>query len=190
MISTNDAEFADQLRLMRSHGLARESANFSRYASEYPDIDERFLFLSPGLNFRSTDLNAFLGLRQLETLDGRIAVRNSNMQRFMGAAPEYLWADFATDGMSSFAIPLIAETRDGFESVSAVVEELGIEARPVVAGNLIRQPFISGYPVTIDQGNAPVADHIHDFGMYVGNGPHVTADMIDTLAIRLATEQP
>ena len=44
VISTNDAELADELRLMRAHGLARESVEFDKYAEQHPSC---LLYTSP-----------------------------------------------------------------------------------------------------------------------------------------------
>lgn len=186
MISTNDREFADELRLMRAHGLARESKHYDAYAAKHPTLDKRFLFVMPGLNFRSTEINAFLGRRQLKELDARIDTRNRNMQRFLKHAPKALWTDYETQGMSSFALPLIAQDSITMRRVRAIVEDLEIESRPVVAGNLVHQPMLAGYSVHIDGGATPVADHVHQHGMYVGNGHHITDDMVDTLSQALA----
>lgn len=190
MVSTDDAEVADLLRLMRAHGMARESTRFQEYARRHPDIDPRFLFLVPGLNFRSTELNAFLGLRQLEGLDDRVQQRNRNMEQFLAELPDWLYSDFATDGMSSFALPLIAQDERGASAVREVVDALGIESRPVVAGNLLRQPFLQNCDATPFRDAAPVADHVHDFGLYVGNGHHVSPTMIRELTSRLGSRTP
>jgi CDP-6-deoxy-D-xylo-4-hexulose-3-dehydrase len=188
IVCTDDDEVADELRLMRAHGLARESARFDAHAERHPEIDRRFLFLSPGLNFRSTELNAFLGLRQLTTLDERIAMRNQNLRSFLDAAPDYLWRDYTTTGVSSFAFPLVTGNREQAVRVQAVVDDLSIESRPVVAGNLLRQPFLEGYDVRVFGGELPVADHIHRCGLYVGNGHHVNLPMVERLTQALSKE--
>ena len=164
MVSTNDRDLSYELRLFREHGQAGAGT---------------FFFPTVGLNFRSTEINAFLGLRQLENLDARIEQRNRNMAMFLETAPDWLWKDYRTEGMSSFALPLIANHGTGARKAREVVDALGIESRPVVAGNLLRQPFmehVSGraYPT-------PVADEVHERGFYVGNGHHVNPEMAKAL---------
>lgn len=181
MISTDDAELADGLRLMRAHGLSRESVRHAEHAAEHPDIDARFLFVAPGLNFRSTELNAFLGLRQLKVLDERIEIRNRNARRFFEQVPDSVWRGYTLAGMSSFALPIIAESVADAPGVCAAVDALGIERRPVVAGNLVRQPFMSEKEVTVMGRGTPEADWVHAAGVYVGNGHHVTEEMVTTL---------
>lgn len=185
MVSTDDPDLADEIRLMRAHGLARESASFDEHAARHGALDRRFLFLTPGLNFRSTEVNAFLGLRQLRTLDERIERRNANMARFVRQAPSWLWSDFHTAGMSSFALPLVTDDAARRPAVEQVTGRLGVETRPVVAGNLLEQPFVDGYQVEPFEGPPQVAGHIHRAGLYVGNGHHVTEAMVDTLCDEL-----
>lgn len=186
MVSTNDPEFADDVRLLREHGLARASSNSSRYEQANPEIDPRFLFVAPGLNFRSSDLNAFLGLAQLESLDDRIGIRNDNMAVFLDNVPDGLWTDFKVDGVSSFAIPLIADSESASRAVQRAIDALDIESRPVVAGNLLNQPFMRN--ISVESRPTPTADHIHRFGLYVGNGHHVNASMIKTLTQSIQQE--
>jgi CDP-6-deoxy-D-xylo-4-hexulose-3-dehydrase len=141
--------------------------------------------MTSGMNYRSTEINAFLGLRQLEVIDERIMQRNENLARFLTSAPDWMWTNFRTEGVSSFALPLIAEDSEGYDAIRAVVDRLGIEGRPVVAGNLANQPFLRGTDVTKLPGDLRFANHIHRFGMYVGNGHHVTPEMIEKLCAEL-----
>lgn len=186
MISTDDPDLADRLRLLRDHGLARASRQYDDYARMHSQIDRRFLFVLPGMNYRSTEIGAFLGLRQLDLIDGRIDHRNANLDIFLDMAPEWLWKDFERAGASSFAIPLIAVDSVGFDVVRATIERLGIESRPIVAGNLARQPFLAGYPrLHLFPEDLAVANHVHDFGLYVGNGHHVEQSMVAHLCEQL-----
>lgn len=53
----------------------------------------------------------------------------------------------------------------------------GIENRPIVAGNLLRQPFLKSWKNV----KAPNADILNDNGVYVGNNQFVTLDMVSEL---------
>lgn len=184
VISVDDPDLADELRLLRAHGLARESARFASLASASPDIDPKFLFVEAGLNFRSTEINAFLGLRQLKKLDGFIEIRNRNLSVFLTNAPSWLWRDFHTEGVSSYALPLIGVDGASTSHLRVVVDQLGIESRPVVAGNLAKQPFMNRRAVS-SWSRLEVADHIDRHGIYVGNGHHVSHPSVEELCRRL-----
>lgn len=53
-----------------------------------------------------------------------------------------------------------------------------IENRPIVAGNLLRQPFLREYKT---KTKLPNADILNDNGVYIGNNQFVTFEMIDLL---------
>ncbi len=66
IISTNDSELYDILRMLRSHGMVRESLNNvtkNEYVKKYPDLNPDFIFAFASHNMRSTELNAVLGIR-------------------------------------------------------------------------------------------------------------------------------
>jgi CDP-6-deoxy-D-xylo-4-hexulose-3-dehydrase len=51
--------------------------------------------------------------------------------------------------------------------------ENGIEYRPVVAGNLLAQPFLNGYKIETSKDRTN-ADLVHTQGVYIGNNHFVT----------------
>ena len=72
MISTNDDNFYQFCRSLRSHGMVRELTDESlksEYGKNYSDLNQDFVFIGPAHNFRSTEINAVLGLFQLKKLD-------------------------------------------------------------------------------------------------------------------------
>jgi len=85
MVCTNNDEFYDILRFSRSHGMVREckSEDFKRQVKlDHPDLNPDFIFLSPAYNFRSTELNAVLGLSQIKSLDINNDKRRNNFEYF------------------------------------------------------------------------------------------------------------
>jgi len=62
----------------------------------------------------------------------------------------------------------------------------GVETRPIVGGNLLRQPCFRDYGRAVDFPNAEI---IHRSGFYVGLGKHVTLRMIDWLCDFLKVNQ-
>lgn len=186
MIVTHDERLDDALRLFRAHGLARESRHYDDLASAHPDIHRAFLFIRAGLNLRNSDVGAFLGQRQLGRLDTAIARRNDNLAHFLRHLPEGYWRDFATEGVSSFSLPLIADTPARADATLKVVSRLGIEHRPVVGGDLSQQPFLTPYGDRVSKSPLDVTRHIHRCGIYVGNHGRLTTDPIDQLCAALA----
>jgi CDP-6-deoxy-D-xylo-4-hexulose-3-dehydrase len=58
------------------------------------------------------------------------------------------------------------------DKMRRIFDEVGIEHRPIISGNLLRQPFLSGYNITTQKDHLNV-DYIHDNGIYLGNNHFV-----------------
>lgn len=182
MVSTNNKALYELMRLKRSHGLAREMSpeDFEKAKKDWPDIDSRFLFLTDGYNFRNTEMGAVLGLSQLKRLDASIAIRRENYKYFCERLTEfsdYVHVPCDSSLNSSFVFPLVCKSPELMKKLKAKFETRGIENRPIVSGNLLRQPFLKGFKA----GRLPNADIVNDNGVYIGNSQFVTLDMVNTL---------
>jgi CDP-6-deoxy-D-xylo-4-hexulose-3-dehydrase len=181
-VSTNDKELYEFMRMKRSHGMAREMSPdyYKMAAAKFPDIDGRFLFLTDGHNFRNTEIGAVLGLSQLKRLENSIEIRRENFKFFveeLKKLDDHFYIPKWTAGNSSFCLPLICKDAKLMPRLKKSFEEAGIENRPIVGGNLLRQPFLAKYKNV----KAPNADILNDQGVYVGNSQFVTIDMVHKL---------
>lgn len=78
MALSNDAELADRMALLRSHGITRDQAQMTHEADGpwyYQQIDL-------GFNYRMTELQAALGVSQMQRLDQYVARRHQLAQRY------------------------------------------------------------------------------------------------------------
>ena len=78
LASTNDAVLAQRMEELRSHGIVREAERFEQPAAGPWVYEQQQL----GFNYRITDLQAALGLSQLQRLDEIVAERNQQLQRY------------------------------------------------------------------------------------------------------------
>lgn len=174
MISTNDPELYDIMKMKRSHGMSRVSIEPRFYENLYPDIDPQFLFVTAGYNFRNTELGAVLGLSQLKKLDGFIEKRQKNFSRFIDIID--LSGKFhdpqMVDGNSSFCFPLIAKEKKIKNDLLRKLNNNFIEYRPIVGGNLLRQPYMKGHKIVCKDKPYNV-DILHENGIYIGNNQFV-----------------
>lgn len=179
MLVTDDFEMAQVARSLRAHGWARDLDPSTRRQLETAhDIDpfqSLYTFYYPGFNCRSTDLNAFLGLRQLQRLDAITAARHTNHLTYVEQLPGFFHQASDTDELSSFAFGTLVSNRD---EVAAALNAADVECRPLICGNVGRQPFMADIRPTHP---LPVADLVHDDGIYVPNHPGVTADDIERI---------
>jgi CDP-6-deoxy-D-xylo-4-hexulose-3-dehydrase len=163
------------MKLKRSHGLARVSDNFGKYAKLYPEIQKLFLFVSDGYNFRNTELSAVLGLSQLKRLHKFIIKRRKNYDMFVKIINQNknFYPVIYNEGNSCFCFPFICKSKEIKKNMIKLFEKYGVEYRPVVGGNLLKQPYLKDY--TISGKNKDFnADLIHENGVYIGNNQFVS----------------
>jgi CDP-6-deoxy-D-xylo-4-hexulose-3-dehydrase len=189
IISTDDPELYDLVRVLRSHGMVRESLNTetkNKYLKEYPDLNPDFIFAFPSHNMRATELNGLLGLEQLPRLDENNKKRTLNLQKFLSVLnPEVFRTDFKVEGSSNYAFTLVLNQAD-FDTrntVEKILIEAGIEFRRGLAGggNQLRQPYLRNRQGIPAPESLPVTDHAHHFGWYIGNYPDLDHSKIEWL---------
>lgn len=183
MISTNNYELYDLMRMKRSHGLARESENFDKYVGQYSNISKQFLFVTDGYNFRNHEICAVLGLNQLKRLDEYIKIRNNNFKKFIELLQKYqnlFYSIQINDQCSNFCFPLICKTKDTADKLKKQFDNNGIEHRPIIGGNLLKQPFLKKENITTQKEILNV-DIVHNNGIYLGNNQFVGNSEIDLL---------
>lgn len=190
IISTDDFELYEVLRMMRSHGMVRESSRQEtkeKYLLTYPDLNPDFIFAYPSHNMRPTEINALLGLSQLKRLDSQIIARTSNFEKFLSCIDQKIFkTDFESIGSSNYAFTLILKEPD-FDLRGRVEKKLfekGIEFRRGLAGggNQLRQPYLRKKMGIVAPESLPNTDFVHHFGWYVGNYPGLDTRIFSELA--------
>ncbi len=188
MVCTDNDDLADLMRAKRSHGFLRETTDIDKdiYLKDYPDLDGAFTFITDGYNFRSTDINAVLGIEQLKRLDHNIEIRQENISRFLDILRNYqgFYKDFKVAGNSSFSLPFICDSPAQKLELETFLQDAGFETRGIISGNLLRQPFLKGYsdsPKVFE-----VSEMIHQTGFYIGNNHLVTREDFDYLESKLS----
>ena len=190
MVCTNNSTIYDLAKLFRSHGMTREAspALMDTYSEKYPDLNPLFTFSVPGYNFRNQEINAVLGLEQLKRLDFNCEQRSKNFILWVdNLNSNKFMVDYEQNGNSNFALPLILQKKDLelFKKCCKLLEEEEVEYRVGTAGggNQARQPYLEGYDVI--KHDLKNVDHIHDYGLYIGNHPELIDEDIINLCQKL-----
>lgn len=186
MVSTDDAEVYQILRMLRSHGMVRESTDGAlkaRYTAAHPDLSPDFIFAFPAYNMRNTEIGAVLGRSQLKKLDANNAKRRRNLELFLNNLnPEKYRTDFATEGSCNYAFNLILKhpSEDLRDKVVAMLREQKVEFRRGSSGggNQLRQPYLKGIVPEDEHLRCPETDHVHFFAFYIGNYPDLSGEKI------------
>ena len=190
MISTNNDYFYQLCRSLRSHGMTREFTDeklIEKYKNENEDLSEDFIFIGPAHNFRSTEINAVLGLCQLQNLDSNNQIRIDNFKYFVdNLKSKKFYTDFQMDGQCNYAFILIMKEAD-FELrnlIEKMMNENGIEFRRGLSGggNQMRQPYFKSQ-FEIPYEEYPIIEHVHNFSWYIGNYPSLEREKIDNLIL-------
>jgi len=186
MIICHDQSLSDLFRLLRAHGWARNAKYIKPEFEE--GLDPRYMFLNWGFNVRPTELQAGFGLEQLRRLPAFNAQRLQNVayfQKYLNrhSAIMRLMEVLPDAECSWFALPIMLTPECPFkkDEFLAFLEVQGVETRPIVAGNLTRQPVCQLYP-ELQERNLPGADAVHDRGFYLGVHPFEATKNLDRLA--------
>ncbi len=193
MISTNNEETYENLRMLRSHGMVREMTNEKykiKYLKNNNQLNEKFIFFYPAYNFRNTEIGAIMGLSQLKRLDDNIYNRNENFKYFLDKIDQNKYfKDFNLLGSSNYAFNLILNDKDKeyMDRLCSNLEKFGIEFRKGSAGggNQLRQPYLSNYIKEKEYNDYEVTEHVHFYGMYLGNYPELQKDDIDYIVDKI-----
>ena len=116
MICTNDKKIYEISKILRSHGMARESNNKlfeNNMIKKYPKLSPKFIFLYPGYNFRNTEVGAVIGLNQLKSLDKNNKKRRENFKYFLKLLDSNKYrTGFNTKGSCNYAFPIILNSKN------------------------------------------------------------------------------
>ena len=186
MVCTNDKKIYELVKMLRGHGLLRESGNFKmeeKLKKKYSKLSPNFIFMHAGFNMRNNELQAVLGINQLKRLDENNKKRIANLNIFLKLLDKNKYfVDYEVEGNSNYALPIILKTksikqRNLFE---IALKNYGIEFRRGNAGggNQMRQPYLKNIVKKINLSLYPNVEKVHNFGYYIGNSPYLNKKKI------------
>jgi CDP-6-deoxy-D-xylo-4-hexulose-3-dehydrase len=187
MVCTDDDDLADMLRMVRANGwdrsLSKEKQQLWRLNHGIDsEFDAKYTFYVPAYNLRPTEITGFLGLQQIKHVDEAIAIRVgyfAELEDVLRANDDLipLNHDHMTR-LSPFAFPVLCKTPELRAKYMQRFTEADVEIRPVIAGNIARQPF---YRHQNGHYKLPGADFVERCGFYFGIYPELTRADLETL---------
>ncbi len=172
---TDDELTYEIMKSLRAHGWVRDVDNkelfYSYFQKPKSDFDEFFHFVLPGYNFRPTEVQGAIGIQQIKKLDSFITARLENamyLKSLLSQHHQRIHLQTEEDGAVSswFGFGLLFENQTAKNEAAQTLINNGVECRPIVSGNMLRQPVFSGY---MKAEKLPGAEKIHDCGIMVGN---------------------
>ncbi len=174
LVSTNNKEFCRLLVMLRSHGWVNgldpktRTGLLKKY--KIKDTGTHFIFCEPGFNFRLTDLQAFIGIRQLEKMDWLVEnrSRNHNLYKKLLSANFGLQMYDNKSTICSIHFCALAKDKKEREKIITVLNNNGIETRPFTSGNQGLHPY---WFREYGKFSAPMANRLYHCGFFLPNYP-------------------
>ena len=182
MICTNDKKIYEIVKILRSHGMLRESNNSvfeKKMIKTYPKLSPKFIFLYSGYNFRNNEVGGVIGLNQLNSLDKNNKKRKENFKFFLKLLDQSKYrTDFQLEGSCNYAFPVILKrkslkSRNVFEK-KLLENKIEFRRGNAGGGNQLRQPYLQKFVENVNLSNFKEVDHVHFFGYYIGNYPSLS----------------
>lgn len=182
MVVTDDEPFSQTCTSLRAHGWTRGLPADNHLVPMSGDPwEDLFRFVLPGYNVRPLEIEAAVGLRQLEKLPGMVAARRENAAYFQECFSELdgvrIQRENGESSWFGFGLVLTGRLAGRRREVVEALEAGGIETRPVVAGNFTRNPVMKHLDAVVPN-SLPAADEIHFEGLFFGNHHYDVSDGI------------
>ena len=171
IISTNDKDLYELLLSIRSHGWDRDLSEKTQVKLQkewgVSEFDAMYTFYYSGFNMRSTDLQAYIGLTQIDKIDDWGKKREHNYNLYQDLIKNDYWKPKSYPGSltSNFAYPIISPHRD---KIVKILQANKVEVRPLICGSMGTQPFYVKKYGRLELPNVSVVDK---YGFYVPNHP-------------------
>lgn len=158
-------------------------------------FDHKFTYSHIGYNLKATDMQAAIGLKQLDRLDDFVTKRRRNwaLLSLLLKNEEWLILPKATENSEpswfGFAICIKPESAVLTRDVVVALNKKGIGTRQLFAGNLMRQPAYQGVRARV-VGNLKNTDLVMTNTFWVGVWPGLSVPMIEYVASAIIEMRP
>jgi CDP-6-deoxy-D-xylo-4-hexulose-3-dehydrase len=180
-INTDDEDFYHLLLMMRSHGWDRDLPEWKqkelRQKYSVDDFTSLYNFYVPGFNLRATDLQAFIGLRAIDKLDGYSFKRNENFKQYLNGIKNTNLniINLEDNFISNFAFPIVHKNK---KTIVDRLQKNNIEVRPLIAGDMSKKPM---WFEKYGHQSLPNCELVNEYGFYIPNHQDLTVNQINQI---------
>lgn len=167
---------SDWYRMARNHGMTRGMSEIYKNT----DVDPRFDFYMLGSNHRSTNLIAYMASLDFKRALDLSSTRMKLSEKFSKCLDDtkYCKPHRHIYSCVPLVLPIICRGTTKISGVKRLLDDFGVEHRPIVGGNLLRHRAFWDYGRAKDY---PIAQNVHDNGLYIGLHSGVTMEMVREL---------
>lgn len=184
----NEPDYEKAL-MIRNHGLTRSLPKNSItkvfVEIENSSIDPQFLFELEGTNYRMSDMHAVWGLLDFERKNEYSNHRREIFNEYaikLDRSKYYL--PFKEDNQTfsvPFCLPIFIKQKNKINELKYILNKNGIETRPVIGGNLLKQPVFQNKPYILNPQRPEYYENsewLHNHGCYVGLNQNINRQHI------------
>ncbi|WP_255508225.1 DegT/DnrJ/EryC1/StrS family aminotransferase [Chryseoglobus sp. 28M-23] len=173
MILTDDEQLSQELTSLRAHGWTRELPDDNLVHSKSGDpLEDLFRFVLPGYNVRPLEMSGAIGREQVRKVPSIVRGRRQNAESFKDAFADcehvLIQEERGESSWFGFSMVLNGALAGRRAEVANAFREAGVDVRPIVGGNFTKNPVMS-YLDAIVPNDLPVADRVHEDGLFIGN---------------------
>lgn len=189
MVVCNDDDDFELIKCLRAHGWTRSLKDKEQIQAQYPDLDSRFTFVNLGYNVRPMEIQAAMGIGQLQKLKLKNDTRKINYNKIKNKIENDSRNNFLSFPKETenadiiwFGITLFLNDKIKLSNYLDYLTESGVENRPIITGNMVRQPVIKDLYPNLDPKTFIGAEKCHFNGCFVGLPSSLMSDeLIDEL---------
>ncbi|WP_027331186.1 DegT/DnrJ/EryC1/StrS family aminotransferase [Marinimicrobium agarilyticum] len=174
-VITDDEELYHILLSIRAHGWTRNLPKENRVSGIKSDdpFEEAFKFVLPGYNVRPLEMSGAIGIEQLKKLPGFVSIRRENAKLFVelfGDDPHIqIQNEVGSSSWFGFSMVIKPGAPFGRKDLVTAFQEAGIECRPIVTGNFLKNTEVLEFFDYEVSGDVSAAEYIDQNGLFVGN---------------------
>lgn len=171
MVVTDNDSLATYLKPLRAHGWIRDLEPENELCNKTGDpFSDSFKFVLPGYCVRPLEMSGAAGQEQLFKWPNMLEVRRNNAkvaQEHLNDENFRLQTENGESSWFGFGITLINKLEGKRKEVIDLLHSQGVETRPIVAGNFMRNPVIKH--LNYVHADVPNSDYVHENGFFIGN---------------------
>lgn len=183
-VVTDDTRLHNTMISLRAHGWVRGQPDDTHLEIGGDPFERMFRFVLPGYNLRPLEMSGAIGQEQLKKLPMIVAERRANAARFAATCGNIpgirLQRETGESSWFGFAMVLEGALAGRRADLVAALNHVGIECRPIVAGNFVKNPVVGLLDHSV-YGSLPVAEAIDRDGLFVGNHHFPIGPQLDQL---------
>jgi CDP-6-deoxy-D-xylo-4-hexulose-3-dehydrase len=158
-------------------------------------FDHKFTYSHIGFNLKATDMQAAVGVKQLDRLDDFVAKRRRNWDLLFSLLKNEEWlilpkaTENAEPSWFGFALTIKPESGISTREVTSALNEKNIGTRQLFGGNLVRQPAYRNTEFRVI-GDLKNTDIVMNHTFWLGVWPGLSEEMIRFMADTLKSFRP